>query len=84
MKGTNRPLHEIFEEQARPSGEEVADRNTYDDSNLRRALQRTGLRRPTLDAELFAGYARHFAQRGWIVAPPAVRGAISTAGIRDG
>jgi thioester reductase-like protein len=47
---------------------EIDDRNAYDDANLRRALAETGLRRPKLDAELFANYARHYAEHGWIPA----------------
>ncbi len=71
-RGENDIVGDVLRGAAPPSGEEVADRNSYDDSNLRRALEGTGLRRPALDAALFALYAHHFVERGWIPAPPEV------------
>jgi thioester reductase-like protein len=64
---------------APPTGEEVADHNTYDDANLRRALEGTGLQRPEVDAELFALYARYFAESGGVPASPQA----VAAGTRD-
>lgn len=49
-----------------PTVEELWDGNAYDDRNTREALRGTGLRRPAIDASIFANYARHFAEQGWI------------------
>jgi amino acid adenylation domain-containing protein/thioester reductase-like protein len=49
---------------------ELWDGNIYDDSNTRRALQGSGLRRPQIDASLFRNYTRYFVEKGW-VEPPA-------------
>ncbi len=53
-----------------PETHELWDGNVYDDSNTRRALQGSGLRRPPIDASLFRTYVRYFARQGWIEAPP--------------
>lgn len=66
--GEDAPL-DLLRGAAPPSGEEIDDRNAYDDANLRRALEGTSLQRPKLDATLFANYARHYAERDWIRAP---------------
>ena len=68
------PLHKLFEEQARrpPEAPAVEDPNTYDDANLRSALEGTGLQRSEVNAELFTLYARNFADQGWAPAPSRV------------
>ena len=48
---------------------ELWDGNIYNDSNTRRALQGSGLRRPQIDASLLRNYARYFMQEGWIEPP---------------
>ncbi len=53
-----------------PEAHELWDGNLYDDSNTRRVLQRTRLRRPDLDPSLLGNYARHFAEKGWVETPP--------------
>ncbi len=54
---------------AAPAAQELDDGNIYDDHNARRALGNGGPRRPAIDAELLATYARYFAERGWVQAP---------------
>jgi amino acid adenylation domain-containing protein/thioester reductase-like protein len=54
--------------------EEMWDRNAYDDRNTRRALRRSGFRRPEIDRELLERYVDSFARRGWLGASPAVYG----------
>ena len=49
-----------------PAEDEIWDRNAYDDRNTRRALRRSGLRRPEIDGDLLEVYARYFARRGWV------------------
>ncbi len=56
---------------AAPGAHELWDGNVYDDSNTRQVLGRTGLRRPDINPTLLGNYARHFAERGWVEAPPA-------------
>ncbi len=56
------------------SEEEIREDNTYDDSNTRRALGDDGPERPAIDAALLGTYARYFAERGWIGAPPVLSG----------
>ena len=51
---------------AAPETSELDDGNAYDDRNLRRALEGSGLRRPETDARLLETYARYFASRGWV------------------
>jgi hypothetical protein len=46
------------------------DGNIYDDSNTRRALQGSELRRPQIDASLFRNYVRYFVEEGWVEPPP--------------
>ncbi len=58
---------------AAPGEHELWDGNVYDDSNTRQVLQRTGLRRPDINPTLLGNYARHFADRGWVEAPPGKR-----------
>ncbi len=58
---------------AAPGDHELWDGNVYDDSNTRQVLQRTGLRRPDINPTLLGNYARHFADRGWVEAPPGKR-----------
>ena len=65
--GEDAPL-DLLRGAAPPAEREIDDRNAYDDANLRRALAGTGLRRPKMDAALFANYARHYAEHGWIPA----------------
>ncbi len=55
---------------AAPETHELWDGNTYDDSNTRRALRRSGLRRPQIDALLISNYVRYFAEQGWAGASP--------------
>ena len=55
---------------ATPGAHELWDGNVYDDSNTRQVLERTGLRRPDINPTLLGNYARHFADRGWVEAPP--------------
>jgi hypothetical protein len=50
---------------AAPETHELWDGNTYDDSNTRRALRGSGLRRPQIDASLIGKYVRYFAEQGW-------------------
>ncbi len=57
-----------------PGEKEVWDGNSYDDRNTRRALLRSGLRRPEIDTDLLESYVRYFARRGWIEVPLAVSG----------
>jgi amino acid adenylation domain-containing protein/thioester reductase-like protein len=49
---------------------ELWDGNIYDDSNTRRALQGSGLRRPQIDASLIRNYVRYFVEEGWVEPPP--------------
>ena len=49
---------------------ELWDGNIYDDSNTRRALQGSELRRPQIDASLFRNYVRYFVEEGWVEPPP--------------
>jgi amino acid adenylation domain-containing protein/thioester reductase-like protein len=55
---------------AAPETHELWDGNTYDDSNTRRALRGSGLRRPQIDASLIGNYVRYFAEQGWAGASP--------------
>ena len=55
---------------AAPETHELWDGNTYDDSNTRRALRGSGLRRPQIDASLIGNYVSYFVDQGWIEAPP--------------
>jgi hypothetical protein len=50
---------------AAPETHELWDGSTYDDSNTRRALQGSGLRRPQIDASLIGNYVRYFEEQGW-------------------
>jgi amino acid adenylation domain-containing protein/thioester reductase-like protein len=50
---------------AAPETHELWDGNTYDDSNTRRALRESGLRRPQIDASLIGNYVRYFEEQGW-------------------
>ena len=64
---------------------ELWDGNIYDDSNTRRALQGSELRRPQIDASLFRNYVRYFVEEGWIEPPPESsdgRSAVSPVGAR--
>jgi amino acid adenylation domain-containing protein/thioester reductase-like protein len=64
---------------------ELWDGNIYDDSNTRRALQGSALRRPQIDASLFRNYVRYFVEEGWVEPPPESsdgRRAISPVGAR--
>jgi hypothetical protein len=54
---------------ATPEAEELWDGNTYDDRNVRRALQNGGPGRPTIDGELMETYVRFFEEQGWTEAP---------------
>ncbi len=56
------------------SEEEIREDNTYDDRNTRHALGDAGPERPAIDAALLGRYARYFAERGWIGAPPVLSG----------
>jgi thioester reductase-like protein len=78
-RGEGDVVGDVLRGAAPPAGEEVADPNIYDDPNLRRVLEGTGLRRPEIDAELFALYARYFAESGWVPASPQA----VAAGTRD-
>jgi thioester reductase-like protein len=49
---------------------ELWDGNIYDDSNTRRALQGSELRRPQIDASLLRNYVRYFVEEGWVEPPP--------------
>jgi hypothetical protein len=55
---------------AAPETHELWDGNTYDDSNTRRALRGSGLRRPQIDASLIGNYVRYFAEQGWAGSSP--------------
>ncbi len=55
---------------AAPESHELWDGNLYDDSNTRRVLEKTGLRRPDLNPSLLGNYARHFAEKGWVSSLP--------------
>jgi amino acid adenylation domain-containing protein/thioester reductase-like protein len=55
---------------AAPETHELWDGNIYDDSNTRRTLRGSGLRRPQVDASLLGNYVRYFVERGWVEAPP--------------
>ena len=55
---------------AAPETHELWDGNTYDDSNTRRALRGSGLRRPQIDASLIGNYVSYFVEQGWISASP--------------
>ena len=55
---------------AAPEAHELWDGNLYDDSNTRRVLEKTSMRRPGLNPSLLGNYARHFADRGWVETPP--------------
>ena len=55
---------------AAPETHELWDGNTYDDSNTRRALRGSGLRRTQIDASLIGNYVRYFAEQGWTGASP--------------
>jgi thioester reductase-like protein len=55
---------------AAPETHEFWDGNIYDDSNTRRALQGSGLRRPQIDASLFGNYVNYFVEQGWAEPPP--------------
>jgi thioester reductase-like protein len=57
---------------AAPETHELWDGNTYDDSNTRRSLRGSGLRRPQIDAPLIGNYVRYFAEQGWVAASPRV------------
>lgn len=61
-------IHSILGE-AGPETTELWDANAYDDTETRRALYPHGPRRPAIDANLLAAYARFFAARGWIETP---------------
>jgi amino acid adenylation domain-containing protein/thioester reductase-like protein len=64
---------------------ELWDGNIYDDSNTRRALQGSELRRPQIDASLFRNYVRYFVEEGWVEPPPESpdgRSAVSPVGAR--
>jgi len=61
------------------TSEEIRDDNTYDDRNTRRALERSGLRRPEIGPDLLGNYARYFAEQGWIGTPPALSGGRRTS-----
>jgi amino acid adenylation domain-containing protein/thioester reductase-like protein len=50
---------------AAPETHELWDGNTYDDSNTRRALLGSGLRRPQIEASLIGNYVSYFAEQGW-------------------
>ena len=63
---------------AAPEARELWDGNVYDDTNTRRFLERSGLQRPDIDAELVATYARYFADIGWTPAPPQLSGSRRT------
>jgi thioester reductase-like protein len=52
---------------ATPAVEELADDNTYDDSNTRRVLDDEPAR-PAIDGDLLETYARYFAEQGWVEA----------------
>ncbi len=58
----------------RMSEEEIREDNAYDDRNTRHALGDAGPERPAIDAALLGRYARYFAERGWIGAPPVLSG----------
>ncbi len=57
---------------AGPETYEIWDDNTYDDRNTRRALRRSGLQRPEIDANLLESYVRYFVEQGWVEAPSKV------------
>lgn len=63
-----------------PESHELWDGNVYDDSNTRRALEKTSLRRPDLTPALLGNYARHFADRGWVDSPPGNGSGVSSRG----
>ena len=48
-----------------PETHELWDGNVCDDSNTRRVMQGSGLRRPQIDAALLRNYARYFVEQGW-------------------
>jgi amino acid adenylation domain-containing protein/thioester reductase-like protein len=75
--GEDAPL-DLLRGAAPPSEAEIDDRNAYDDTNLRRALEGTSLQRPKMDVTLFANYARHYAEHGWIPAPKHAEAAPTT------
>jgi thioester reductase-like protein len=58
---------------------EIRDDITCDDSNTRRALERSGIERPPIDAALLERYARFFAGQGWVRTPPALSGGRRTS-----
>jgi len=54
---------------AAPEADDLGDGNAYDDSNTRRTLEDSGLRRPETSARLLETYARYFASQGWTPEP---------------
>jgi len=64
---------------AAPETHELWDGNTYDDSNTRRTLRGSGLRRPQIDASLLGNYVNYFVEQGWIEAPPGLSNGRRTA-----
>lgn len=52
-----------------PDPQTLLETNAHDDSNTRKALEKSGLKRPSFDTNLLSNYLRHFEKRGWIPAP---------------
>ena len=63
------PIPGVLRGAAPESEEELGDGNAYDDSNVRRALEGTGLTRPEMHARLLETYASYFTSRGWVPEP---------------
>jgi thioester reductase-like protein len=66
--GTDDPVHVL--RAGMPSPDDLRAVTVLDDRATRPRLQRRGVRRPRIDADLLATYSRHFHAQGWLDRPP--------------